>query len=189
MSNIQRRGKQIEAALASAVNRYQDRHGGDKPAGACQYEKIDRRTPLYELIDKDTEVSAEGEIAMRMYLESHAWLFDFLFADGPHPARVMLRLYAWTKKYRSELIWDMGYRTLAILLNESHAAMEWRIGVLLDEYAEARGLVGVKAPWQRTTEACRAYSACQAGNSNRLGGTKSSKSKGKKSQQPTKKKQ
>jgi len=176
--------QEIEGALTRAVGAYQRHHGGELPPGARLHEQVERHTPLDALIEKETDVDAEGETAMRMYLEAHAWLFDFLFSDGPHPGRVMLRLYAWVKKYRPELIWDMGFRNLGLLLNESHAAMQWRIEVLLDDYASAKGLAGVKAPWQRTAEACASYSEAQKGNCNRLGGKRSAKFKG---QQSTKK--
>lgn len=144
------------------------------------FESDRRATPFEELDEKEEEVTAEGEEAMRIWMEAHAWMLDFLFAEGPHPAAVMRRLYAWVKKFRPQSIWDMGYRQLGTLLCESHGAMEWRIGVLLDDYARAKGVNGVKAPWQRTAEACSNYSEAQQGNGNRMGGNKSAKTKSRK---------
>jgi len=139
----------------------------------------ERSDPFAAMDEEEGRMAVEGEDAVRIWIEANGWLLDFLFAEGPHPAQVMRRLYAWVKKFRPEAIWDMGYRDLAVLLGESHAAMEWRISKILDDYARAKGVNGVKAPWQRTEEACDNYARAQAGNSNRLGGHRSNKHKAK----------
>ena len=120
-------------------------------------------------------------------LEAVFWVLDFIFAEGPHPGKSMRRLYALVKKYRPEAIWDMGYRDLGKLFDESGAAMEWRIGQIIDGYAQAHGLTAVKMPWQRTAEACQSYSEVNQNNSNRNGGKRSAKHKAgkKKSAQST----
>lgn len=188
---------QIESVLTRAAAGFERRHG-EGPRGACLYEKIDNRTPYHEAVDAEERTLSqngqgpgmfddldeqeegmriEGEEAMRIALEAHFWLLDFLFADGPHPGKVMRRLYAWVKKYRPEAVWDMGYRDMGKLFDESGAAIEWRVSVLLDDYAKAKGLRGVKMPWQRSEEANRNYSAVQAGNANRVGGKRAGKYK------------
>ena len=129
-------------------------------------------TPFEELDEHEGEIAAEGEDAVRLMLEVHFWLLDFLFAEGPHPGVVMRRLYAWVKKYRPSAIWDAGYRQLGELLGESHGAMEWRISTLLDDYAKSKGMKGVKMPWQRGADVSAKLSAAQRGNCNRLGGKK-----------------
>lgn len=174
------RMKEINSVLSGLSGRWQSRHGGELPPGACMAEPVTMRTPFDELAEQEEAFTGEGEEAVRMFMEAHAALLDFLFADGPHPAKVMRRLYAWVKKYRPELIWDAGYRQMSVLLCESHGAMEWRIGALIDDFAEAKGLVGVKAPWQRNSDACEGYSKAQKGNANRVGGKKSAKAKMKK---------
>lgn len=136
-------------------------------------------TPFDELAEQERRMDAESKEAALISLEAHFWLLDFLFADGPHPGKVMRRLYAWVKKYRPELVWDMGYRNLGELFGESGAAMEWRVGQMIDNYAEAHGMRSVKMPWQRTAEACAAYSEVQQENSNRSGGQRSAKHKDK----------
>lgn len=136
-----------------------------------------RATIFDELSGQEGRQQAEGEEAMQIALETHFWLLDFLFADGPHPALVMRRLYAWVKKYRPEAVWDMGYRRLADLFGESGAAIEWRVSVLIDDYARQRGVEATKMPWQRTAEACEQYREVQKGNGNRVGGHRSGKHK------------
>ena len=130
------------------------------------------KTPFEELDEFADSVAFEGEEALRMLLEAHFWLLDFLFAEGPHPGRVMRRLYAWVKKFRPSAIWDAGYRHLGELLGESHGTMEWRIGALIDGYAASKGIKGVKMPWQRGADVSATLSAAQRGNTNRLGGKK-----------------
>lgn len=131
------------------------------------------QTPFEELDDREADVlDKDGREGVLLMLESHFWLLDFLFADGPHPGVVMRRLYAWVKKYRPSAIWDAGYRELGELLGESHGAMEWRIGKLLDDYAKSKGMKGVKMPWQRGAEVSAKLSTAQQGNVNRLGGKK-----------------
>ena len=129
----------------------------------------------------DALMEADSEQAVEWKLEAQAGLAEFLFAEGPHPGVVMRRLYAWMKKFRPQAIWDAGFRELGMLLGESHGALEWRIGKIIDEYAAAKGLRGVKAPWQRTEEACTAYSEAQQVAQNatpsRNGGKKSAKRK------------
>jgi hypothetical protein len=195
--------KQIESTLSGAVASFQKRHGGELPRGACLHEAVDNKTPydvldakeqrergvllagadnqgptLFEELDQHEEMlSAESKEALLISLETHFWLLDFLFADGPHPGTVMRRLYAWVKKYRPEAIWDMGYRQLGKLFDESGGAQEWRVGALLDDYAKAKGHKGVKMPWQRTDEACESYSQSQKGNANRVGGKRAGKHK------------
>lgn len=123
-----------------------------------------------EMGDQVRRMREESEEAALIFLESTAWLLDFFFADGPHPAKVMRRVYAWTKKFRPANIWDAGFRDLGNLLGESHAAMGWRIGKLIDDYAAGKGVMGHKMPWQRGQDACDGYSDAQKGNVNRLGG-------------------
>lgn len=130
------------------------------------------QTPFEELEAHEAEAAAEGREILAAKLEAHFWLLDFLFAEGPHPAVVMRRLYAWVKKFRPSAIWDAGYRQLGKLLGESHGTMEWRIGALIDDYAAAKGMKAVKMPWQRGQDVSATLSAAQRGNTNRLGGKK-----------------
>ncbi len=132
-----------------------------------------------ELHEQEARAVAESPEAMLIALETHFWLLDFLFADGPHPAVVMRRLYAWVKKYRPEAVWDMGYRRLGDLFGESGASIEWRVSTLIDDYSRAHGKEAVKMPWQRTAEACASYSAVQKNNANRVGGKRAGKHKAK----------
>lgn len=141
-----------------------------------------REPDVWEELDELLE--ADSEQAVTWKLEAQAGLAEFLFAEGPHPGVVMRRLYAWMKKFRPQAIWDAGFRELGMLLGESHGALEWRIGKIIDEYAAAKGLRGVKAPWQRTEEACTAYSeaqqVAQKKTPSRNGGKKSAKRKARK---------
>ena len=195
----------IERTLTKLTARWQKRHGGEMPPGANGQDGVERRTPASEMEAKEVRLGLrepsqlplfeggagttpfeeideqvakmrdESEEAMRIFLESSAWLLDFFFADGPHPAKVMRRVYAWTKKFRPANIWDAGFRDLANLFGESHGAMEWRIGRMIDDYAKGKGINGHKMPWQRGQDVCAAYAAVQKGNVNRLGGKKSRK--------------
>jgi hypothetical protein len=136
---------------------------------------VNLRMTALELDAEADRFAADGESA-RVFVEAYSFLFEFIFADGPHPGHAMRRLYMLAKKYRPDCIWDMGYRALGLLLGESHAAMEWRISIL-DEYALNKGITGVKMGWQKTCASSAAFSKAQRGNSNRLGGKKSGKHK------------
>lgn len=159
---------------AHALMRKEERDGVREPGTLPLFAGMngEHLTPFEELDEQEGTIAKEGEDAVRLMLEVHFWLLDFLFAEGPHPGVVMRRLYAWVKKYRPSAIWDAGYRQLGELLGESHGAMEWRISTLLDDYAKAKGMKGVKMPWQRGADVTAKLSAAQRGNCNRLGGKK-----------------
>ena len=140
------------------------------------------RSPFEELETREGELAAEGGDATAIALETTAWLLDFIFAQGPHPALAMRRLYCLVKKLRPSLIWDAGYRDMGKLFGETGAAVEWRMGVVVDEYLQARGVKNTKVGWERTAEACREYSRVQEDNDSRLGGKRSGKSKRKSKQ-------
>ena len=132
--------------------------------------------PFEELEDYHRQAALEGEEAVRMKMEAFHWLLDFVFAGGPHPAVAMRRLYVLVKSLRPDLIWEAGYRDLGKLFGETGAAVEWRLGKLIDEYAAAKGC-DHKMPWQRTAESCKTYSQSQLENNNRLGGKRSGAAK------------
>ena len=195
---IEDRMAQIAKALDVLAKKWAVRKGGEPLPGSlslearleCLRKKLGiieddlraiaqgREPDLWQQLDELIE--ADSQQATEWKLEAQAGLAEFLFAEGPHPGVVMRRLYAWVKKFRPQAIWDAGFRELGRLLGESHGAMEWRIGKIIDEYAAAKGLRGVKAPWQRTEEACTAYSEAQRGNDNRTGGKKSARRKARK---------
>ncbi len=166
----------INKMLRRASERYQDKHGGEMPAGAYVEGGVETRTPLDELMSKETEMDLEGEEAVRIWLEAVAWLLDFVTREGPHPGYVMLNLYVILKKYRPSAIWDIGYRQTGLLFDVSGAAIEWRVSQL-DAFARSQGLKGVKVGWQRSASGCANYSDVQKGNCNRLGGKRANKKK------------
>lgn len=166
---------EIALAMDKLSSKWEARHGGEAPMISAGDE-----SPFEALSAQDARAEGESEEAVLMWLEAQAWLLEFLFAEGPHPGVVMRRLYAWVKKFRPQCVWDAGFRELGLLLGESHGAMEWRIGAMIDEYAAAKGLKGVKSPWQRGDEACAAYAEAQRGNDNRTGGKKSARRKARK---------
>lgn len=163
--------KQIDGALETLAKNWVKRHDDEPMPGknGCDGPAIFESLEEFEAGDEAT-IKQEGVAAF----------LEFVFAEGPHPGVVMRRFYAYVKKFHPKMIWDAGYRELGLLLGESHAAMEWRISVIIDGYSEAKGLRGVKAPWQRTDEVCSAYSVAQKGNDNRTGGKKSARRKARK---------
>lgn len=157
---------EIDGALEKLADKWVRRHE-DEPLPGAGGGSLGEELAEFEGGDDEATIKQEGVAAF----------LEFVFAEGPHPGVVMRRFYAYVKKFQPKLVWDAGYRELGMLLGESHAAMEWRISVIIDGYSEAKGLRGVKAPWQRTQEACTAYSEAQKGNDNRTGGKKSARRK------------
>jgi hypothetical protein len=115
------------------------------------------------LVEKIREVVLDH---FRQYEET---LLEFLFAAGPHPLEVMRRLFAYVKKKRASLLYNMGFRALGPLLHESHANAALRCKVLFS---------GLPAGWHKSASARAAMRESAKGNRNRTGGKPDAKMNG-----------
>jgi hypothetical protein len=87
-------------------------------------------------------------------------LIEWLFAAGPHPLEVMRRLFAYVKMKRASLLWNMGFREIGPLLQESHGAAQWRCKRLFGK---------TPAGWKKSDSSVERMRKAQRGNKNRLG--------------------
>jgi hypothetical protein len=166
---MSRRGDAGPAAVEETIAEVLRRRG-------YQPEGVTRETPFDAVAAADergADAEADREAEELGELSAVAGrMLTFFFADGPHPAAVMRRVFAWAKKFRPDLVGNLSLRDLAAMSGESHEAWRWRIEQWFDRFQERKGGEAVRAPWQRgdtTREACR---RAQKGNRNRLGGRK-----------------
>lgn len=106
----------------------------------------------------------------RQRLTAMGAVLRFFFYDGPEPKQTIIRVFALAKSYHSELIHDMSVRQLGALFGVEGATWSERIKNKLNRFLEARGATGVMSRFQKSPEACAAYSRAQQGNRNRRGG-------------------
>lgn len=107
-----------------------------------------------------------GEVAFDQFQSFHADFIQWLFADGPHPLRVVKRLFCYVKYKRPDLLLDMGFRTLGDILGDGGGANS---GATL--HAQCVALFGeVPGGARKTNGAREKMKASAMGNNNRRGG-------------------
>lgn len=125
---------------------------------------------LMERVAAFVEASAK-RAAFEAFDAMQAEFIEWLFAAGPSPLDVVKRLYGFAKMRRPDLLADMSFRQLGVLLGERGATLQ----------ARCRELFGdAPAGWKKPSSAVEKMRAAQRGNRNRLGGKKNH-------HQPTKK--
>jgi len=160
-SDVNAHDQVIRDTLQSAYTR-----GGDRIA-------VDNHTPR----DALEELEEMRESAAAVELDCYRRLMGFFFADGPHPAKVVRRVYACAKAFNPELCAHMTCQELATLLGETRAAVSWRIKAVVNHFCEARGVKALRASFQRSDESCAKYAAAARGNKSRRIGSKKKKNK------------
>lgn len=137
---------------------------------AYHRQRAKTRTPAMSL-DRFLRVRFGERMAdYRVRLGAMGAVLRFFFYDGPDPKQTIIRVFALAKSYHSELIHDMSVRQLGVLFGVEGATWSERIKSKLNRFLEARGAAGVMARFQKSPEACEAYSRAQQGNRNRRGG-------------------
>jgi hypothetical protein len=159
------------------------------------YRKIEARgqevvfnhTPLDEVIGREgcrgvdpasklkAELEAKEAEEWKIKRSAQDMLLEYFFADGPGPDKVIRRIYAVVKAIRSDLILDMSYQELALLVGETKAAQAWRFDKVIGGTLEAAGFLGTQFPHQKSSSSKPNYAAAQEGNKNRRGGKKTEK--------------
>lgn len=129
------------------------------------------------------EMPARTDEEFIVWLEAWAGFLDILFEQGPHPERVMRRLYALVWAVAPERIATMKQTELALLFKETRAAVSQRVRLIFSSYLAANGFKATRVPGQKRASAVEKYRTAQKGNSNRRAGRKKGDSRN-----PTKRK-
>jgi hypothetical protein len=148
----------VSDVLAAAYRRLRSGH-----------EAIDTHTPLDALMREEEGMPADERVVRAEAFR--AILADF-FADGPHPAKVMRRVFALTKAYAPELILNMTCQDLGNMFGETRAAVSWRINQLHNKRVKAAGANGTHVRFQKSETTRAKYRLAAKGNKNRAKGAK-----------------
>jgi hypothetical protein len=120
--------RQIQDALDRAAARRTEHVEAHTPATLAMLRED--LLSFNELVHEDAaEFAGDPSGLFRMW-----WgrIFDFIFADGPHPGLAVRRLFMLARRYRPELIHHMNGTDLALMWGDTRAAQAWRINILFD---------------------------------------------------------
>ncbi len=142
------------------------------------FEGVVNRTPLVNLLrkeegkeegDRDDEQDDDFE-SREMRLAILQRLVRYLFADGPHPGKVMRRTYAVARAYYPQLICEMNGSDLAIIFDETRATVSARCTLMFSDFVkEKSGAKGTKVSFQKSAQSSGKYARAAKGNQNRKG--------------------
>lgn len=107
-----------------------------------------------------------------VWIEAWRAFLNILFDAGPHPERVMKRLYALVWAVDREKVVNLSQTGLALLFKETRAASSARIGLLYTEFLKSKGYRGTKVPGQKSESACQNFALRAQGNTSRRKGKK-----------------
>lgn len=139
------------------------RHAWSREQSAGR-EPVYTRTPIDEMISREDGEPLD-EYLMRV--EAMRDLMGYFFADGPHPAAVLKRVFAVAKAIFPELVLNMSCEEIGLLFGETKAAVSYRIKLLVNRPIAALFGHGVQLPWQKSSIACAKYREQALGNTNR----------------------
>jgi hypothetical protein len=131
------------------------------------WEAVQDRTPLDELIggepvDPADQEEEKNEDETRARQEHFHGLLRWIFGDGPHPVKVMRRLFLLTYQFAPEYL---GYPTqadLGMLLGDKKQHQNYRLRVLFRGMARSRS--------QKREGSSKTFSRAQEGNTSRRKG-------------------
>ena len=103
-----------------------------------------------------------------------AWLFrmwwsrlwQFFYADGPHPGVVIRRVFMLARRYAPELILHMNGTDLGIMWGDTRAAQSHRINVMFDGLRSA-GVRGNRGGGCKREGTRKTFAKSATGNQNR----------------------
>lgn len=152
----------LKAADAEVCAAWQ-RNGGQVPWD----EVVHASVTAHDVLEGE---ELDGPTAAEVRREAFRALMDFIWAEGPHPLRALKRLFHITLNIDPKRVYFMNQSQLARLLNETRAAFSARDIRVWEEFLEARGFFGTRAPGKKNDAARARYSAEQKGNHCRRGG-------------------
>lgn len=103
---------------------------------------------------------------MRIRVQTIRTLFRYLLAEGPHPCKLMKRMFAVGRGLDIEPFSALTMTEAAMMFSETKAAHSWRMKVL-SGVIELAGMHGSRLPGQKSKTATPNYQAAQRGNQNR----------------------
>jgi len=107
-----------------------------------------------------------------IWLEAWRAMMKILFHEGAHPERVIKRLFAFTWAVDREQLANMTQTDLALMFQETRAAVSHRINLLFSDYLKANKFKCTRVSGQKS-ETARTISAAKAkNNKNRKAGRK-----------------
>lgn len=125
--------------------------------------------PMLPMIRSEMPVDDEEAI---IWLEAWRAFLNILFDAGPHPERVIKRLYALVWAVDREKVANMSQTGMALLFKETRAATNARIVALYTDFLKKKGFRGTKVPGQKSETACQTFSQKAKGNTSRKSGKK-----------------
>lgn len=131
-----------------------------------KFEPPDTGTPASALMAREEFTEDPDEWQIRV--EAFNAILGFFFAKGPHPADVMVQVYAAAKTYRPELILNATCADLANIFGDTKAAWSWRCKNFSRAVAKT-GALGTSTGFQKAPSSSRVFAASQKGNTNRRG--------------------
>ncbi len=126
--------------------------------------------PVMAMIRSDVPAATDDDF--QVWMEAWRSFLTILFHEGPHPERVMRRLYAFVWAVDREKLANMSQTDLALLFKETRAAVSLRVNLLFSGYLKAQGFRATRVPGQKTEGACKTFARKAAGNHNRKSGRK-----------------
>lgn len=140
------------------------RQGGQVPWDEVEHSDL----TAADVVHVDVAGQSVEEIRRTVFLA----LMEFFWAEGPHPIKVLKRLFHITLNVDPKRLYFMNQTQLARLLNETRAAFCAREKKVWEEFLSSRGFVGTRGPGKKSDEARATYRRLRRGNTCRLGGKK-----------------
>lgn len=153
-------------------------------AARTHYEPATNVTPLHHLL-----ASEDGQLdEWSVVRETAVRLLQWIAAEGPHPARLLRRLFVLGDHMMIEPYCLLTLREKGKLLNESHGAQLWALNRIAVDPLMRRGCRSINGSGQKGMAARAAASDAQQGNRNRANSVNSAAKRGtrRKQRQPKK---
>ena len=150
-----------EANISRALQHYHARTGSPDLAFVSD-------AAIGELLAEsdDGETADEDEMDRRRLI--CRVLFRFFLGEGPHPSKILKRVFAVGRALRMPFFTELSMTEAALMLGETKAAHSYRMKTL-SGLIKRTGQHGVRLSGQKSSQASAAYSAAQRGNTNRRG--------------------
>lgn len=130
------------------------------------YEPATVDTPLDALLASESGDLDEWGVRN----ETIRGFFEYILADGPHPAQILRRIFAIGAHMMIEPFCLLSLRERAMMMNESHGAQHWRVRRICTDPLMRKEARSIKAPGQKSAFAAAVAAEVQQGNTNRRNG-------------------
>jgi hypothetical protein len=157
------RHQDFDASITAAMRSFHARGGR---------ELIVEDMPFDEILsaESDGEEGEAGEYERAQRRAAIRAIFRYLTAEGPHPLKIMKRLYAIGRGLNIPPFCELTMEEAGLMFGETKAAHSFRVG-LLSGVIERSGMHGSRLPGQKSRSASLSYSRAQEGNRNRKKGS------------------